>query len=122
MLSKLLCLYRILTFFEAASYLCIGKDCKTDYVLCPLFMEYYHDVQKLNETLLCSEMLAEVLPRETTGDDDDNVQEFEQIDTVCAIPADERSPDTVNFVKIIDHHIDNSEDQEMTMIGIKQLA
>ena len=101
--------------FKAAPYLCIYKDCKTDYGSCPLFKECYHDVQKLNKTLLRSEMLSKVLPGETTGDgDDDNVLEFAQIHTVCAIPADERSPDTVNFVKIIDHHINNSEDQIMT--------
>lgn len=101
-------------FFKAAPYLCIHKDCKTDYGSCPLFKEYYHDVQKLHKTLLCSEMLSKVLPEETTGDEDDNnVLGFAQIDTVCAIPVDERSRDTVNFVKMIDHHINNSEDQVM---------
>ena len=60
-------------------------------------------------------MLPELLPGETTGDEDDNnVLGFAQIDKSGAIPADERSPDTVNFVKIIDNHINNSEDPIMT--------
>ena len=55
------------------------------------------------------------MPEEITGDEDDkNVLEFVQIGTICAIPADKKSPDTVNFVKIIVHCTNDSDDQIMT--------
>ena len=44
-------------FFKAAPYLCICKECKAEYGLCTLFKAYYHQIQKLNKTLLRSEML-----------------------------------------------------------------
>ena len=89
-------------FFKAAPYLCIWEECKADYPLCTIFKVYNHNVQKLNKILFRSE----ALPEEITGDEDNkNILEFAQIGTICAIPADEKSQDTVNFVKIVGHCI-----------------
>ena len=56
------------------------------------------------------------MPEEITGDGDDkNILEFAQICAICTIPADEKSPDTSNFVKIVIHCINDSDDQIMTV-------
>ena len=55
------------------------------------------------------------MPEEITGNEDDkNILEFAQIGAICAIPADEKSPDTVNFVEIVVHCINDSDDQITT--------
>ena len=55
------------------------------------------------------------MAEEITGDEDEkNILEFLQIGTIYAIPADEKLWGTVNFMKIVSHCINHSDDQVMT--------
>ena len=57
----------------------------------------------------------EVHPPQVQADDNDEaIMEFAQIGTICAIPADKKSSETVYFVKIVDHHANNTKDQTLT--------
>ena len=47
-------------FCKVAPYLCISKECRTDYGSSMLFQVYYYHFQKLNKILLSSEMLPEI--------------------------------------------------------------
>lgn len=50
----------------------------------------------------------------TRDKDDKNILEFLQIGTICTIPVDENSLETVFLVKIIDYCTNDSRDQIMT--------
>ena len=101
--------------FRAAPHLCICQQCKVEYGSCSNFKEYIPVVETLNKITLRSE----ILPPENTEDEDpslcdETVLEFAQEGTVCAIPADEKSSETVHFMKIIGQHINSSCSEYLT--------
>ena len=69
--------------------------------------QIFHEYEPLVGTLNKTSLRSEVLPVEQAGDDDDEVVlEFAQIGTICAIPADANSSETVN--------VNNTKDETFT--------
>ena len=98
------------TILRAAPYLCICRKCKVRYGTCSRFTEYELVIQTNNKPSLHSEIQSPGIE----GDEDDTVLDFVQVGTVCAIPADGKSCETVMFIKILAHHTNDSEDQYLT--------
>lgn len=87
--------------FRASPYLCICEICMTKYGSCPLFSSYELRTQVLKKIHL----RAEVQPvGEMDGSDDHDISEFLLADTYCAVATDEKSSDTVWFIKIKDSY------------------
>ena len=95
------------TSFKAAPRLCICDLCKISYGSCSLFKEYTPVVENLNKTSLRSQ----ILPAVNSESEETDVLEFAQKDTICAIPASEKSHEAVDFVKILAHQSNDTMDQ-----------
>lgn len=80
--------------FAAAPRLCLCDECKINYGSCPIFQKYDLSTVSLKETILRSNQ--EEVPLETTQ----TGHEFLLPNTVCALAAEKKSPDTVWFVEI----------------------
>ena len=58
---------------------------------------------------------SQIQPSLTESLEEDQLMlDFSQKGTYCAIPAPEKSSETVKFVKIVEHHINNAEFESVT--------
>ena len=90
--------------FRAAPYLCLCEHCKNDYGSCDLFFDVEPTVAQLSEKSLRSQMNND----EAIEQEDDTIMDFAPIDSLCAIPADEKTSRTVEFIKITDQCTNDS--------------
>ena len=92
------------TFIKAATRLCLCEQCKTKYGSCSIFQEYPLQIEQLKKVTLRS---TSTPVSSDSGSSDHN--EFILPGSICALAADQKSPDTVWFIKIDERIVPTAE-------------
>jgi len=85
---------------KAAPRLCLCEECKLDYGCCEIFTDYHLVVQDLNKVSLRSSFV-QPMSEDHESHEDNHSADFLPPGTICAVAADDKSNDTVWFVKIV---------------------
>ena len=86
--------------FKAANKLCICDDCRIEYGSCENFDEYELIYSDAITKILRSDYLTYQNNDQNNMEDESNAWDFIDINSVVAVAADEKSTDSVWFIKI----------------------
>ena len=94
--------------FKASPILCVCEQCEMHYGSCSNFEEYNLLVGTLNKVNLRASEIVEIDASDDLTDEDENI-DFIFPDSIVVVPADEKSLDTVWFIKVINENISDND-------------